>query len=228
MRHAAVEHMKVLSRELIEFATPKSVREVLQAKGDKISMKEVAEIVKFAQSGDYRLEVNHPSNLHLSGALKMALDAVLYFKARTWLLMRFSDPVLITSDEPVALVGRNPHAPGDAPGLMRAAQIVFPMDPRHALIMLRPDIAELESRVQGGPDQARIINSHVAFSAHRFLVRLPGTNPLDGMTFPKKAPSVFTEGDLVGLQFNASEKRRAETVEKVRRGKRASTRRRRQ
>jgi hypothetical protein len=52
-----------------------------------------------------------------------------------------------------------------------------------------------------------------AFGAHRFLVRLPGTNPLDGMTFPKKGTAGFHRRGPRRHEFNASEKRRAETVD---------------
>jgi hypothetical protein len=48
------------------------------------------------------------------------------------------------------------------------------------------------------------INTHVAFHAHRFIVRHPGTDPLRGLNVPKKAPLVFSFGDMIAMSPNQS------------------------
>jgi hypothetical protein len=144
-----------------------------------------------------------------------------YFDQRVWCVLEFDDPVLFTCDEPVALVGNDPTAPGDAGGLARARAIVFPTDPHRALVLLAPWVEAFEGRYRGGPRDAEVINRHVAFNAHRFLARRPGVPSLDGMTIPKKAPSAFVPGNLIAMQPHASEAGQAKAIQRMKaRGRR--------
>jgi hypothetical protein len=131
--------------------------------------------------------------------------------------LAFPEPCLVTSDEPVALVGADPDTPGGLPGgFPHAPEIVFPLDPQRALVMVRPDRAPEQSRVPNmGRRQAEVINRHVAFNAHRWIVRKPGTNPLAGLTLPERAPAVFEVGDMIGLSTNQSVDTRAKVVARM-------------
>jgi hypothetical protein len=94
-------------------------------------------------------------------------------------------------------MGFNVHAPGELVGLANAPAVAFTFDPWHALIMVRADLAGGHGRIDGSAEEAKVINTHVAFSAHRFIVRRPGTDPLAGLVVPKKAPLTSTIEDLV-------------------------------
>jgi hypothetical protein len=107
-----------------------------------------------------------------------------------------------------------------------ARQIVFPIDPRRALVMVRRDLPADEGRFPAGAEQATIINRHVAFTGHRFLVRMPGTNPLAGLSLPTKAPAVFEAHGALGVGASESVEARVKLVRRIeretRRGRPAS------
>jgi hypothetical protein len=217
-RNMMVEHSKASTRMLMSLAKPSDVVRTLQARGEEITAEEAAEIAADARGGNYDLVVERAANLHLGVALKAAVRLAPRLDARTWSIVEFDEPVLATCDDPVLLVGKDPLSPGEAGGIDGALRVVVPLDPRHALVMARPDVSAEQLRRRGNVDDARVINLHVAFHAHRFIVRTPGTNPLEGIVAPKKAPSVFVLRDMVIMQMHASEKRRAEYLAKVARG----------
>jgi hypothetical protein len=213
-----IEHAKASARKVVSLAPPSEFMRVARETGDEISEEEATATAEFARRGEYTLETDREANLHLLTVLKPALDLAAWFNARTWRLLEFDEPVLVTCDEPVALVGEDPYAPGNAGGLVRAPEVVFPIGARHALLMIRPDLGSDEGRRHGTAKQADIINLHVAFGAHRFIVRHPGTDPLRGIVLPKKAPSAYVFGDIVAMQRNATQESRAKFLAKVGRG----------
>jgi hypothetical protein len=203
MRHAHVEFFKAQTRKISSLATPEMVKAELERQGEVITEQEAEDIVEFAQRGEYEIRVSSEANLHLGAALSTALDLIPFFARRKWILLEFESPVLITGDEPIALVGSS-LSPGEPLGLYDAPEIVFPTDPRHALVMVRPDRSEHEGRFNGSPSMATIINRHIAFSCHHFVVRYPGTDPLKGLDVPDKATPVVTLGDHLILQPRTS------------------------
>ena len=202
-RHAAVEFFKANARKIATMATAEVVQGVLGRQGEPISLAEAQELVEFAQGDQYRMEVSSEANVHLGVALKAALDLVPFFLKRSWTVLDFEIPALLTGDEPLALVGKS-LSPGEAVGAADAPEIVFPTDPWHALVLHRPDQKRGDDRYSGTQRMADIINAHVAFNCHRFLVRYPGTDPLQGRAIPKKAPPVMTIGDVVIIQPRVS------------------------
>lgn len=86
------------------------------------------------------------------------------------------------------------------------------LDPRRALVMVRPDISRDQGRQPAGPEQAKIINTHVAFHAHKFIIRRTGTNPLHEIVVPKRAHPIIRVGDLIGMAADASEAARNKMV----------------
>ena len=141
--------------------------------------------------------------MHLSVALKAALELVPLFLERSWTVLDFATPVLLTGDEPLALVGES-LSPGEALGAGDAPEVVFPTDPWHALVLHRRDQGRGDGRHAGTQSMADIINAHVAFNCHRFLIRYPGTDPLQGIEIPTKAPPVMTLGDMIIIQPRVS------------------------
>jgi len=81
---------------------------------------------------------------------------------------------------------------------------VFPVDKTHALVMVHPSFGAEDVRRRGRPEEAKMINEHVAFCADSYIVRTPGTDPLAGMKLPEKAPVVVVVGDYVGMTPNHS------------------------
>ncbi len=140
-RHASVERFKAHTRKVLSVTSPEHVEAVMQRQGRSVTPEEAAKIVKFAHDGQYDIGVSSEANLHLSSALKNVLELVPFFKNRKWLVLDFKSPVLLTGDEPVALI-REPQSPGEASGLLDAPEVVFPTDPWHALVLIRPDRAE--------------------------------------------------------------------------------------
>jgi hypothetical protein len=170
--------------------------EVGEHRGPPISERDIVEVLELAQSGKYEVVRQRAADLHLD-SFGQAIEIARVLEARTWQLLEFRDPVLATCDEPVLHIGHNVHVPGDLVGLANAAAVAFTFDPRHALMMVRPDLDRGHRRVGGSSEEAKVINTHVAFNAHRFIVRRPGTDPLAGLVVPKKAPLTATLGNLV-------------------------------
>ncbi len=202
LRSALTEHYEVIAKKIGSLMTEEMARRhLLESDGVEPSDEDVRGLVEFAHDTDgYRVGVGSEANLHLGLMLKVALDLIPYFAKRSWQLLQFSAPLLVTGDEPVALVDRT-ATPGSEPlGLAGAQEIVFTADPAHALILVRPDRSKTEATRVGTPDMARLINRHVGFASHEYLVHAPGTEPLKGLHFAKKRGPVEVHGDHVLLR----------------------------
>ena len=98
--------------------------------------------------------------------------------ARTWQLVRFPGPILLTGDTPAVLWTR-PGAPtAQRWGLGGADEVRVPLDPRHALIVARHApagevVRELDER------HARALNRSVAEATHLWMYYHPGSDPLE-------------------------------------------------
>jgi hypothetical protein len=215
-REMLVEHSKASLRMAMSMATPEMVLRLARERGEEMTEEEAAETAEDARSGEYEIGFDHEANLHMGAVLEPVPDYARMFYARTWRLLTFPDPVLVTCDEPVALIGEDPRSPGDAGGLMKARAIVFTIDPRHALVMVRADVEPEDARSDAVEFQAEFINRNVAFAAHRFIVRHPGTDPLRGVVLPKKAPSVVVVDNYIAMHPNATEQGRAKEIERLR------------
>jgi hypothetical protein len=102
---------------------------------------------------------------------------------RTWQLVRFPAPVLLTSDTPVVR-----WAPADAAkvyqvGLGSAHEVRVPLDARHALIVARRAPAGEIVR-DLGERQARALNRTVAEGAVEWMYYHPESDPLAGVELP--------------------------------------------
>jgi hypothetical protein len=215
MREMLVEQFRASMRKLVTVAPPSEYIRVARLRGEEMTEEEAADVSDFARNGEYTVEVERQANLHLGMVLKTAVRMTPMLERRTWCILEFKDPVLVTCDEPIALVGRDPNVPGDAGGLLQAHAVLFTLDPRHALMMVRSDLRAEQERRAGTVAEAIAINRHIAFAAHRQIVRYPGTDPLVGITLPKRAPSVFVFNDIVAMQPNATEEGRAAYMAKI-------------
>jgi len=207
-RYTLVEHMKATAERMMELTTPAMMVKTLREMGEEISLEEAADTLDSSHDGSMRLEIRRASSLHMGAALKSALGIAEMLDQRSWQLLEFSSDVLATCDEPVLLIGDDWRHPGDAGGLAGAREVVMPLDPRRALVMIRSDIPADQGRRPAGPEQAKVINTHVAFHAHKFIIRRTGTNPLDGIKVPKRAHPIIQVGDFIAMAADASESAR--------------------
>jgi hypothetical protein len=217
-RRVVVDHHNATARAALSIMPPEYATKLAQEQGKDISLEDATEVLELVKSGKIKLGFRREANLHI-GTFKHALDLAKFFDGRIWHLHEFDQPLLLTSDEPIGLVGANVHVPGEEVGLVNASAVVFPLDPWHGLIMLRADLTDAhDARFRSTPAEARIINHHVAFAAHRFIARRPGTDPLTGLVVPDKAPSVYSVQDMVASQPNASVAARSRFLDRLRRG----------
>jgi hypothetical protein len=108
----------------------------------------------------------------------LALNVIhpdLYFRRRVRLL-RFEEPALLVSDEPVALWVRPDRELDVRPlGIASADAIYMPVDRRHAIALL---LSGDEVVVDAKPKRAEIINRLVATGAHRWIFQHPDDAPI--------------------------------------------------
>lgn len=98
--------------------------------------------------------------------------------ARTWQLVRFPGPVLLTGDTPAVLWTRPGATTAHRWGLGGADEVRVPLDPRHALIVARHApagevVRDLDER------HARALNRTVAEATHLWMYYHPGSDPLE-------------------------------------------------
>ena len=100
--------------------------------------------------------------------------------ARTWQLVRFPDPLLLTSDTPVVLWAPSSAGKAYQVGLGSAHEVRVPLDARHALIVARRAPAGEIVRDLGAR-QARALNRTVAEGAAEWMYYHPESDPLEGV-----------------------------------------------
>jgi hypothetical protein len=123
-RYAQVEFFKATTQKIATLATPDMIRAHFLRQGEMMTQEEAEDLVDFARHGDYRIGVSSEANLHLGMLLQTALELVPLFEKRRWILLNFPSAMLITSDEPIALVGRT-HSPGEVKVSSRHAKSCF-------------------------------------------------------------------------------------------------------
>jgi hypothetical protein len=122
------------------------------------------------------VENGRPDRLSLASALSLARVLL----RRTWQLVRFGQPVLLTGDAPV-VAWSHPRATRSYPqGVAAAQEVRVPLDARHALIVARQ--ASLGEVVRDlGDRHAAALNRIVAETAHAWVAYHPASDPLGGV-----------------------------------------------
>jgi hypothetical protein len=122
-------------------------------------------------------------------SVPLALDALpqlaRLLAGRTWQLVRFTAPLVLTGDTPAVSWSRpdagRPHPFSSTVSLARAAdEVRVPLDPRHALILARRApagevVRDLEER------HARALNRTVAEATRTWMFYHPGGDPLEAV-----------------------------------------------
>lgn len=187
-RQASIDFQKDVFKKILQLSTPEIIKATLERQGEAITIEEAAKVAAVGRDPTLRVEFQKVGPKGLSAeSLVNAADVFKYgeklipgFYNRAWLVAEFDDPVILTSDEPIAY-GQDTRFPGHPAGLANADSVVFPIDPHRALIMQRPDLATRASvRAKGAPVQSRFVNMLVAFRANKQIFHRPGTNPRTG------------------------------------------------
>ena len=108
--------------------------------------------------------------------------------ARTWQVVRFPAPVLLTSDTPVVLWAPSAATKVYQVGLGSAHEVRVPLDARHALIVARRAPAGEIVR-DLGERHARALNRTVAEGAAEWMYYHPASDPLEGVELPSPEPA---------------------------------------
>jgi hypothetical protein len=113
---------------------------------------------------------------HMVRCALQVLHPDLFLRRRVRVL-RFDQPVLLISDEPLAMWCRpDRDLYTDPPGISSADALYMPIDRRHSLALLRSGD---EGVVDAGPRRAEIINRLVARGAHRWIFQHPDDVPYE-------------------------------------------------
>jgi Protein of unknown function (DUF4238) len=102
---------------------------------------------------------------------------------RTWQVVRFPSPALLTSDTPVVLWAPSAAVKLYQVGLGSSHEVRVPLDARHALIVARHAPAG-EIMRDLGERQARALNRTVAEGAVEWMYYHPESDPLEGVELP--------------------------------------------
>lgn len=110
----------------------------------------------------------------------------------TWLVVLLDRPRLLTSDNPVVLLGEpDPGSPATNLGVATALEIWLPLDPRRALVLSRDQ--SLTSPLIGLSDaHVRSINLRLALESTRWIFFRPGTATVRDLQVPREAPRWFS------------------------------------
>ncbi|HWC01209.1 MAG TPA: DUF4238 domain-containing protein [Methylomirabilota bacterium] len=128
-------------------------------------------------------DVTLPGRPPIGRSLASLPELARQLAARTWQVVRFPSPVLLTSDTPVVLWAPSAAAKLYQVGLGSAHEVRVPLDARHALIVARHAPAGEIIR-DLGERQARALNRTVAEGAVEWMYYHPGSDPLEGVELP--------------------------------------------
>lgn len=194
-RDAMVDFTKDLFVKVAQFMTPEIIQAEAERRGKTMSLEEATEVWKVGQdptlSVDFQKvgpqQLPADSRVNAPHIFELGRKLVPFFFNRTWTVFEFDAPLLLTSDEPVAQ-GVDSQFPVRSVGLAQADTIVFPLDPRHALLMTHPDRGPLPPRGTGTPEMAKAFNRLVAARSCKQIFFHPDTDPLSTLELESPSP----------------------------------------
>lgn len=193
---AMVSFTKDLFLKVAQISTPEIIQAEAERQGRAMTIEEAREVWRVGQDPTLKVEFQKigpkqlPADSLVSAphVFELGRKLIPFFYERVWTLFEFDDPVLMTSDEPVAQ-GVDTRVPDRPAGLAQAETVVFPLDPHRALMMERPDRTGLPSRAKGTPELARTFNLLVAMRSTKQLFFHPDTDPLSTLNIPGYPPT---------------------------------------
>jgi hypothetical protein len=165
-----------MRKHMLANSDPDRVRNWLAERGDPHEPNDVASFTESAY-GPNGPRLVPDQALAIQQALGFAMQQVApTLWSRSWVVLTFDEPCLLTSDEPVVA-----FHPEDEPVTAMTAQFVLmAVDRQHLLIMRRvapepdnPEPTVADSFARGTPEQAAHFNSLVATQAERYVVHHP-------------------------------------------------------
>lgn len=163
-----------------------------------------ADIVEFRASlfGSDGPKLVVPGSRGVQAAIHLAVEeGIPELLSRSWHLRVFDEPVLLTSDAPIAM--RSVSSPGDlAPALKTADAIYWPLDRHHVLSFERSVGKPKDKLTRDAPiGRAAKINASVAAEAERWIFHHPEDRPAgleDIGALPPHPELVFDTVELPG------------------------------
>lgn len=156
------------------------IRFILRGTGRGASGEEVEQYKRRLREagGDGRLAADKSSAI--IDSIRIARDELSpRLSERTWRLLHFDEPCLLTSDNPVGLW--SPDGQGSSEAVRDAAAVFFPLDRKTCLSLTQ---SGAEAVVRSGATRARQINAAVAREAVRWILHHPDDDPLNGLQVP--------------------------------------------
>jgi hypothetical protein len=155
-------------------ATPERVRDALRRSGQPHSRADVENMIaRLTGPGGPRPVLRKAH--YVQNMLRLALESIMPLVfCRHWRLLDFGQPLLLTGDEPVAVL----RPEGETTGIADSRAIWLPLDRQHALALTRTGTEQI---VPSGPVRASQVNLIVAAQAERWIFHHPDDRPLAGM-----------------------------------------------
>jgi hypothetical protein len=179
--------------------TARSIEELRTQYGEAVSDADVAqlhEMLEKLRSGEVTVEPQKEWTIGL--ALSMMEPVAAEIHRRQWAV--FESPVpLLTSDEPVVLIG-GPRMPrGALPGISTAGAIFMALDPSHLLVafatQLPLDVARMDRRLTA--QEAAEINLEIAAHAHRVVIAAGRADSAPRLpSLPPRMPTAVVEEEV--------------------------------
>lgn len=183
-----------LFRRTMDELTSEKVRDHF---GQDLSDDEVAEHIDAydrIKSGELGIAPTKASSIKMALSMLEVFGFLLY--KRRWVVYRSAVP-LVTSDEPVVLLGGRNTPRGSVAGMETAGVIFFALDPHHVLVMFHPELLLDEAALEPvlSRDEAAEVNLEITATAHRLRIAsgtFPTAPPLPPLP-PRVAESVVED-----------------------------------
>lgn len=176
-------------------ASPERVRAMLRRSGRPHKPTDVDNIIAWLTGPEGPRPVLRQGH-YVQNMLQLAMEIMPHLFQRVWRLLDFGEPMLLTSDEPVAI----DQSQDDAGGIANSRAIWIPLDRQHALAFTRTGTEQI---VPSKRTRANQINSIIASQAHRWIFHHPDDNPLVGLklgprtTLADEVVDVIRGGDTI-------------------------------
>lgn len=166
-----------------------------QRAGEQVSNEDVRRAMEFLeQQRTGELVVAYPDASAIGLALEAGESIGAHLIRRTWMVYE-TPRCLVTSDEPVVLVGGPGLSRGERAGVDAAAVILFPLSPDRLLTLVRQDLGGDEREVLDHIEVADV-NREVIANATRWAFERPSRRATLGLQVPPASPPFAIEGPL--------------------------------
>jgi hypothetical protein len=184
----------------------KRLRRYLKGRGDEHHAATVDSFSEEVLASQWRIEPS--GSMAVQAMIQLALEVMPLLWERRIRVLVFEEPMLLTSDQPVALWARPARdLDADPVGIATADAIWMPLDRRRALALLQ---SGKEQIVSSSANRAHQINEAVAFGARRWVFQHPEQAEFDVSGLPQRNPyraepiRVIDEGDKLRVLYRAA------------------------